>query len=122
MSQTKSLSFPAFTEDKASRMRAKRVRRIYSNILNVIQCAKQKRARKAALLCSKLMNTSLLEYLPQVRWYANQISYHTSSGKFRKNSYRMLLKLAPKPLTELERQIKASEHLVRVLKYLRQRN
>lgn len=117
MSHDKALAFPVFREDRASRLRAKRVRKIYSNILNVIMCAKQKKARRAALICSKLMNSSLIEYLPNVSQYTNHISYHTSSGKFRKNSYKMLIKFAKKPLHELEQHIKASEHLMRPVKY-----
>lgn len=117
MSHEKAMAFPVFREDKSSRLRAKRVRKIYSSIINVIICAKQKKARRAALICSKLMNSSLITYLPQVSQYTHHISYHTSPGKFRKNSYKMLIKFAKKPLSELEQHIKASEHLMRPVKY-----
>jgi hypothetical protein len=106
------MSFPSFENDRASRMRAVKVRNLYDLILSIVKCAKQKRARKAALLCSKLMNHSLLGYLPQTSLFANMVSYHTSAGKFRKNSYKLLMKFAIKPLNELEKHVRASRHLV----------
>jgi hypothetical protein len=46
--------------------------------------------------------------------FADLASYHVSSGKFRKNSYRVLLKIAPTPLAELERRIRESDFLCAV--------
>lgn len=80
-------------------------------VLNIIQCAKLKQGRKAALLCAKLVNSDIMKYMPQTKLYTDMISYHVGTGKFRKNSYKTLLKLAPKPLRELEVVIKKTDFL-----------
>lgn len=100
-----------FADDKASRNLAIRVRKIYKNVLRVLECTKARRARKVALICSKLANSKALPLLPQSTLFTDLVSYHVSSGKFRKNSYRVFLRMAPATLSELERLIKRSKHL-----------
>ena len=105
--------FPVFTANKDSKKLAIRVRVAYKLILRIIKCAKEKRVRKASMLCAKLNNINVLHYVPQTRVFADLVSYHTGSGKLRKNSYRILLRSAGKPLFELESHIKSSDFLIK---------
>jgi hypothetical protein len=103
--------FPAFANDTRSKKLAVRVRRTYRTIIRIIECTKARKVRKVSLLCSQLTNSKVLEYLPHTKMFADLASYHVSTGKFRKNSYRVLLKIAPTPLAELERRIRESDFL-----------
>lgn len=106
-----SLSAIEFNEDRASRNLAIRIRKIYKNILRVLEYTKARKARKVSLICAKLTNSKALPLLPQATLFTDLVSYHVSSGKFRKNSYRVFLRMAPTALNELERLIKRSKHL-----------
>lgn len=105
------LSIPVFKNDRASKVVAKSIRTAYRLVLDIVKCAKQKRPRKAALLCSKLVNSDVLELLPQTKIFTNIVGYHTCSGKFKKNSYKVLLRTVGKSLSELERHLKSSAFL-----------
>jgi hypothetical protein len=79
---------------------------VYKNVIRIVACAKQKRPRKATLLCAAITNSDVLMYLPRTAVFMRHVSYHTSTGKFRKTSYKTLMKLAALPLAEIERYVK----------------
>src|ERR1035437_2471806 len=111
---SRSPEFPVFANDSRSKKLAVRVRRTYRTIIRIIECTKARKVRKVSLLCSQLTNSKVLAYLPHTKMFADLASYHVSTGKFRKNSYRVLLKIAPTPLAELERRIRESDFLCSV--------
>lgn len=98
-----SVLFPVLKKNPESRKLGLRVRKIYKNIVRIVACAKQKRPRKATLLCSAITNSDALQYLPRTAAFIKHASFHTSTGKFRKSSYKTLSKLAAIPLAEIER-------------------
>lgn len=82
------------------------IRKVYKSVIRIIACAKQHRPRKAVLMCSAIQNSDILKYLPRTALFMQHVSYHTSTGRFQKNSYRTLMKMATLPLAELERYVK----------------
>ena len=98
-----SVLFPTLKKNPESRKLGLRVRKVYKNIVRIVACAKQKRPRKATLLCSAITNSDVLQYLPRTELFIKHASFHTSTGKFRKSSYKTLSKLAALPLAEIER-------------------
>lgn len=101
-----SLIFPVLEKNPESRKLGIRVRKIYKSIIRIVVCAKQKRPRKATLLCAAVTNSDALPYLPKTAAFLRHVAYHTSTGKFRRSSYKTLLKLAALPLAEIERYLK----------------
>lgn len=108
---TQSLDFPKFQDNKSSKRLAVRVRRAYKHVLTILEYTKKKKPRKVSLLCSQLTNSEALPLLPKTEAFVRLVSYHVSSGKFRKNSYRVLLRMAPTTLAELERRVRDSQFL-----------
>ena len=108
---TQSLDFPKFQDNKSSKRLAVRVRRAYKHVLTILEYTKKKKPRKVSLLCSQLTNSKALPLLPKTDAFVRLVSYHVSSGKFRKNSYRVLLRMAPTTLAELERRVRDSQFL-----------
>ena len=98
--------FPVLEKNPESRKLGIRVRKVYKNVIRIVACAKQKRPRKATLLCAAITNSDVLLYLPKTTVFMRHVSYHTSTGKFRKTSYKTLMKLAALPLAEIERYVK----------------
>lgn len=104
---------PAFKADNASKRRALRIRTIYKRVLGLLFCAKQKRPRKASLICSKLVNSEEIQWLPRTRMFIELVTFHTENGKFKKASYKTLLRAAPMALHELELLIAESRFLIK---------
>lgn len=92
--------------DAESKKLGLQIRRVYKSVIRIIVCAKQKRPRKAVLLCSAIQNSDILQFLPRTATFMRHVSYHTATGKFKKNSYKTLTKMAALPLAELERYVK----------------
>ena len=88
--------------DAESKKLGLQIRRVYKSVIRIIVCAKQKRPRKAVLLCSAIQNSDILQFLPRTATFMRHVSYHTATGKFKKNSYKTLTKMAALPLAELE--------------------
>lgn len=101
----------SFSDDAASRRLAVRIRKAYKNVLKIIEYTKLRKPRKVALVCSQLVNSKVAPLLPHTSTFSDLVSYHVSSGKFRKNSYRIFLRVVPSALTEMERHIKRSMFL-----------
>lgn len=102
----------SFTDSRESRITALRIRRIYRNIIEILKAAKSRRARRAALISSKIANSEVYSLLPRTRVFVNLVGYHTVSGKFKKASYRVLLKTAYITLGELEPLIRDSQSIL----------
>lgn len=93
-------------QDAESKKLGLQIRKVYKSVIRIIVCAKQKRPRKAVLMCSAIQNSDILQYLPRTAAFMRHVSYHTATGKFQKSSYKVLTKLAALPLAELERYVK----------------
>lgn len=92
--------------DAESKKLGLQIRRVYKSVIRIIVCAKQKRPRKAVLMCSAVQNSDILQYLPRTATFMRHVSYHTATGRFQKTSYKTLTKMAALPLAELERYVK----------------
>lgn len=101
-----SLIFPVLEKNPESRKLGIRVRKIYKSLVRIVVCAKQKRPRKATLLCAAITNSDALVYLPRTATFLRHVAYHTSTGKFRRSSYKTLLQLVKLPLAEIEKYLR----------------